>query len=519
MNSYIHDIEILKKEVWFLKNKIKLLVEEISGITGGTIEQTLLERLTALENGVSTLENSLKSLELEVDTNTSNIADISVHIGELSTNISSIQENISLINKEIVNLKATDELLSGNINSLSDSISSINEEIDKINSNMDIMGTNIADLAKNDLVFDDAIEDLGKRVTAVENQVSEIDFSAVSGEIQSLKAVDEELSGKITQNTQDISNLSSSFDNLSGEFSDFETSTNEKITALESADAMISSDLNALKEEVGSMNYAGVISTLNQHEDEINYLDRAVVAIEGDIEEINTTLSGYDEKITSVEGYEARITAVESGVSQNSENVTALQERVGIVENSISDVQAMSEENSGKIEVLESSDASQTSDIASITQTIANLQQEIETLKSQSGGGGSSPKTVVVYDKNSEDEAINLGYPDGIVGYSNISIDLSAYSRLRIYATLYNMDCQREIVLANRNKNDVTFFAMFTSGRVFMFFKAQVPPTLARFQTAGYGRWTWDPTTSTLSVEEGKSVANVYIYRIEGIID
>ena len=451
MNSYIHDIEILKKEVWFLKNKIKLLVEEISGITGGTIEQTLLERLTALENGVSTLENSLKSLELEVDTNTSNIADISVHIGELSTNISSIQENISLINKEIVNLKATDELLSGNINSLSDSISSINEEIDKINSNMDIMGTNIADLAKNDLVFDDAIEDLGKRVTAVENQVSEIDFSAVSGEIQALKAVDEELSGKITQNTQDILNLSSSFDNLSGEFSDFKTSTNEKIS--------------------------------------------------------------------SVEGYEARITAVESGVSQNSENVTALQERVGIVESSISDVQAMSEENSGKIEVLESSDASQTSDIASITQTIANLQQEIETLKSQSGGGGSSPKTVVVYDKNSEDEAINLGYPDGIVGYSNISIDLSAYSRLRIYATLYNMDCQREIVLANRNKNDVTFFAMFTSGRVFMFFKAQVPPTLARFQTAGYGRWTWDPTTSTLSVEEGKSVANVYIYRIEGIID
>ena len=529
MNNYIHDIEVLKKEVWFLKGKIKLLAEEISGITGGTIEQTLLERLTTLEGDFATLENSLKTLKVEVDTNTSNIGNISVHIGEISSLISSVQESVSALNSEISGLKATDELISGNVNSLSDSISKINEQLTIIESNMDIMGSNISDLAKNDLVFDNAIEDLGNRVTAVEKQMNEIDFSSVSGEIESLKAVDTELSAKITQNTQDIVGVATSIDKLNTIVTEFKSTTNEKISVLESNDDSLNSQLQELKEEMGNIDLSIINQTLIEHDNKLNSYNEEIDEISNNVENLNNNVASNSEKIIS---QETRISSLESGITElekevdvNSENITAVQEKVDTVELSLTQLQTTVGENGERIEVLESSDASQTSEIeelnnliSTLNSTASTLQAEIEVLKAQMDSI-KVPKTVVIYDKNSTDEAVNLGYPDGIVGYKNVSIDFTPYTRVRIYATIYNCDVQKEVILANRNKNDISFYAQSASPKVFFNFKVLIPFTLTRFQTAGYGKWTWSATEGVLSVESGTTTENVYVYRIEGIID
>ena len=50
MNNLTHDIEMLKKEIWFLKNTtIKNLLEEVASLTGGNIDSTLLGRIKDLE--------------------------------------------------------------------------------------------------------------------------------------------------------------------------------------------------------------------------------------------------------------------------------------------------------------------------------------------------------------------------------------------------------------------------------------------------------------------------------------
>ena len=138
------------------------------------------------------------------------------------------------------------------------------------------------------------------------------------------------------------------------------------------------------------------------------------------------------------------------------------------------------------------------------------------TLKSS---GANQTIVDVVYDKNSTDAGINLGYPDGITGNKQVVMDLTRYTKVRIYVSMWNMECQQEIVLANRNKYDVSFFAMHTSGKMFHITKATIPVKLDRIIFHGYGDWNYSSTTDTFEITSGNSVENVFIYRIEGIIE
>lgn len=129
-----------------------------------------------------------------------------------------------------------------------------------------------------------------------------------------------------------------------------------------------------------------------------------------------------------------------------------------------------------------------------------------------------APQTVdVLYDMRSEDESINLGYPNGVVGYTNLDIDFTPYSRVRIFASLNNCDCQREIDIVNRYRYDVAMHGFANDRKTFILLRVQVPQTLTKFQVVGYSIWTWSDTDATVTVTHDKTSEDIFVYRIEGI--
>ena len=77
------------------------------------------------------------------------------------------------------------------------------------------------------------------------------------------------------------------------------------------------------------------------------------------------------------------------------------------------------------------------------------LEEKIEDLKQQ--GGGSEENWVEIYDCNSVDPAINWGYPDGLIGKTEVTTNLPnflLYKKLRIYHKFANHYVSKEFDLS-----------------------------------------------------------------------
>lgn len=409
MNNFIQELETLKKEVWFLKNKtIKKIIEELSSIGGGGVDSTLTERIKNLESATQTLENNLKTLQAEVSENSENLVDVSEHVGQLADVIATIQDNMLSLNSEIAELKGTDELLSENINKISDDLAKVQESLENLQSQVGMIASSV--------------------------QVN-------SEEIEKLKESDEK------QN----------------------------------------------------LDISGIKSVQDSH---LNLLNN----------------------------YEARIGTLENSMTDVQEDISTLEERVSSVEQSGGgsggDTSALTqqlENHAARIEALESSDTLQNTSIANVetattanTQSIESLLAKVEEMQTKLNNV-KAPVVDVLYDMRSDDASINLGYTSGLVGYTNLTMDFTPYSRVRIFGSLNQCDCQKEIDLVNRYRYDVELEGFANSRKTFTMFRVQIPATKTKFQAVGYSTWTWSDDTSTVTVTHDKTSESIFVYRIEGI--
>ena len=468
MNNFLQEFETLKKEVWFLKNKtIKDLTEEVAMLTGGEVDSTLTGKINSLEESVAGLESGLKSLEVVVNSNSDNIVDVSEHVGELSTVISSIQEDIVGINSQIEALKDTDELMSGNINTLSDNLSKVEQSVD----------------------------DLTERVNGLSGG---IDLSALQADIEALKVSD-------SQQNFDIGGIKTTqANNIS--LIDHHTA---KIGVLQEEMDVLQEDIVEIKADIEQLQSSGggggdttaIEQQLAKHESDISSLNTSVGELEQTLSEIENEVDTISTEQTAIKlqvnTNSASITSLQESDSNQNEDISSLNDTTSSLSTSIANVEAVATTNS---------------------QTLASLQAEIDAMKSKLDNV-KSQRVVVLYDKNSTDASVNLGYTAGVTGYLNLMMDLTPYSRLRVFCSLYASDVQKEIDLVNRQRTDISFVASHTNAKNFYLFKVNIPTNKARLSTMAYSIWTWDATNSVLSVEQGKSNDNIFVYRIEGIIE
>ncbi len=150
----------------------------------------------------------------------------------------------------------------------------------------------------------------------------------------------------------------------------------------------------------------------------------------------------------------------------------------------------------------------------------ANLNSQIEELRSQIGGSssGSSGEIVdVIYDMNSEDAAINRGFTSGMVGGNQFSEDLSIYKRLIVYGVLNKNDAVAISYFHARKYTDITLHNASIGLNNFWFLKVTIPATKNKLVVNFAGYYDTDTKTGEMTFSREKGNALYYISRVEGI--
>ena len=151
MNTFIHDIESLKKEVWFIKNNsIKNILAELALLSGGDQDNTFAQRVATLESVVESIQNNIKSLEVMVTENNETVNDISEHVADLATLVSGFQDNVARAYEEIASLKISDELISESINNLTDIVNTLSENVEDLKESVEGFSSKISQLEDSD---------------------------------------------------------------------------------------------------------------------------------------------------------------------------------------------------------------------------------------------------------------------------------------------------------------------------------------------------------------------------------
>ena len=127
------------------------------------------------------------------------------------------------------------------------------------------------------------------------------------------------------------------------------------------------------------------------------------------------------------------------------------------------------------------------------------------------------PETIVLYDKDSTDSNINLGYTSGALGRTTLTIDLSSYEKLSIYASLNGFSAQTTIYLKNRTLTDHVIFSAADNFTSLHFLKVNIPSSLDKVEVKNMGVYTYDSTTGNVSFQYSSRKAGYFIYRIEGM--
>ena len=143
------------------------------------------------------------------------------------------------------------------------------------------------------------------------------------------------------------------------------------------------------------------------------------------IQSIQSAVDDINDDITDVEG---DITTINNSISTINTSITSLDGSVSSLNNSVSSI-------NGSITSLGNDVQSLNNSVSTINGNITTINSSIGTINTQIS---SMEKVTVLYDKKSNDSAINRGYTAGILGQTNLSIDLTGYQYVRIYFTIYN---------------------------------------------------------------------------------
>lgn len=512
---FLQQLEELKKEVWFLKNKtIKQLLEEVALLTGGQLDSTFTQRITTLEEEVERLENSMTSFEKELAANSDSLSDFGQHLAEVSAIVSSANESIKQINQEIENLHTMDDTLAYVINGWID-------ELDKVEVNfqeqIDLLSTKVGQC-------EESLTSAQNDILSLQNRADDIeeDVLALSQTVEGLGGSD------LTDLKQDVSLLKTN-DNLQ----------DGKIQQLEEGQTSfcqeVDLELSQIKEDISQLQNGGNI--------DVEEIESRITANEGAISQINTSLGEIEEEIDALNAssadmgqqldlFSAEQTILKETLQENVQTVAALKEAVEENTDKIAAIELVDEQQNQDIEgnKTDISTLSQTTtnlnnsmsnieaSVSTNSQLISALQAEIETLKSQAGGGGgSSVVEEVIYDMTSEDPAINYGFTSGILGGKYIRPDLAPYSKLRVFFTICKGDQEIEVDLVNRKNYRTGITCAYPSDpRIFLNVSFNITSTKNLFQVLKYTKWTYDTSVPELRVEYETSNSDIYVYKIIG---
>ncbi|MBP3431645.1 MAG: hypothetical protein J6K39_02195 [Clostridia bacterium] len=177
------------------------------------------------------------------------------------------------------------------------------------------------------------------------------------------------------------------------------------------------------------------------------------------ITDLSSQVSNLSSQVT---GLNSQATTLSNQVSGFSEQISTLGTEISNTQNGLYEVNTQISDLSSQVSTFKEETASQVEDLSSsVTNLVDVTIPELEAKIGEGGGsGGGEKEWVTLYDKDSTDEALNYGYPDGLVGglgtISN-SADFSPYNYLRI--TYWSENHEFVVYQDVRRKSPIEFFS------------------------------------------------------------
>ena len=160
-------------------------------------------------------------------------------------------------------------------------------------------------------------------------------------------------------------------------------------------------------------------------------------------------------------------------------------------------------------------------DISEITEAISDIEDRLDDAEDDIDDIQASlnigENIDVIYDMRSNDENINRTWTTGATYGKMIRIDFTAYTSLRVYASINGCEVQKVIKVAERKKSDFCVLAINSTFSEICFLRFALSINGSAFQVGQYGIFTFDYNTNTFFGRKGSTNPDVYMYRLEGI--
>ena len=200
-----------------------------------------------------------------------------------------------------------------------------------------------------------------------------------------------------------------------------------KVDALGTSVQNCESSIQEIGENISSMQ-----TNLQSVTSDTEYTKGKVSMMEKDLEDVSTKVLGIN---ASIDFFNEQYSIFQNNFSNINSQMTEINNNISSVQDDVSSLTTQMQECSQNCENVKNT-------VTNITDVIIPaLEAKIE---SSGGGGGGEGGSVAenwipIYDKRSDNEKLNWGYPDGLVGgladLSSVSPDFSIYKKLKVYFT------------------------------------------------------------------------------------
>lgn len=218
-----------------------------------------------------------------------------------------------------------------------------------------------------------------------------------------------------------------------------------------------------VEEQIKSFPSFDEISNLKSQIDELKSLTNQIPELRNSADNINQFIETLEQKLDDLN---SSLPAIEEQLKQLSElgqQIPVFQDQLGSLNGEIQGLENSIQSTKDEILATEN-------EIQGVKDGIQEVKDEIQALKDDIGqiGGGSSENWVLLYDMDSEDPDINLGFPKGIQGktYTISKLpNLRQYSKFKI-VFCFNYNYMVYIINLDKVQNNVMqYFAGDSSGQ------------------------------------------------------
>ena len=310
------------------------------------------------------------------------------------------------------------------------------------------------------------------------------------------------LQGATTQLESDVDLLEGSVTTINNNI----TAIDNNINTLESDIATIDSSIDEIATSIDGINnnLSLLLSTSNSHGQSISEINEELTTLNSSVSSMSTTVSNLSTQQTALSNNFYPLQTEHDNLMDDFESLKTLHYALTTT---VSNQGVQQNGFASSLEGLESDLSTLSTTVSALEDTVSNLPTGEEPVEAD--------EIIVVYDRSSTDSAINRNLPDGIVIGNSISLDLSAYSSIRIFCDFDGVGAQANVrINEDREAKDFCVYAatnFFTKHYVTKF---SIPASKKLFVTSYIGEIVVS-SSGTVTQSLYNMNSDFYVYRIE----